>query len=159
MSMYALLRSADGKVSEHDIEDALAGNLCRCTGYRPILDAFRPFTEVDNSMYTDEAIQKRVAGAGTKANGVNCTHGEVPAGQNGCAANGADSKADVKICPSTGKPCGCGNAPKNGANGMLEQLTKGPPCEPIFPPKLASGEHKALHFPGALMPCYDMCCL
>ena len=26
-----------------DIEDVFSGNLCRCTGYRPLVDAFRPF--------------------------------------------------------------------------------------------------------------------
>ena len=50
MSMYALLRSKNGaSISEEEIEETLAGNLCRCTGYRPILDAFRPFA----SMYTE----------------------------------------------------------------------------------------------------------
>ncbi len=38
MSMFALYKSnpAPGRV---EINDALAGNLCRCTGYRPIVDA------------------------------------------------------------------------------------------------------------------------
>lgn len=50
MSMYALLRSKNGSpILEEEIEENLAGNLCRCTGYRPILDAFRPFA----SMYTN----------------------------------------------------------------------------------------------------------
>ncbi|MBV1788117.1 xanthine dehydrogenase small subunit [Marinobacterium sp. D7] len=38
MSMFALYKSIDSP-SRSDIERALAGNLCRCTGYRPIIDA------------------------------------------------------------------------------------------------------------------------
>ncbi|XP_048480655.1 xanthine dehydrogenase [Plutella xylostella] len=44
MSMYALLRNKN-KVDYDDIETALQGNLCRCTGYRPIIDGFKTFTE------------------------------------------------------------------------------------------------------------------
>lgn len=38
MSLYAFLRS-NPKATKEEIEDCLDGNLCRCTGYRPILDA------------------------------------------------------------------------------------------------------------------------
>ncbi|KAF2114641.1 Molybdopterin-binding domain of aldehyde dehydrogenase-domain-containing protein [Lophiotrema nucula] len=43
MSLYALLRN-DPNPSEHDVEEAFDGNLCRCTGYRPILDAAQSFS-------------------------------------------------------------------------------------------------------------------
>ncbi|KAM8785131.1 xanthine dehydrogenase/oxidase isoform 1-T1 [Rhynchonycteris naso] len=42
MSMYTLLRNQLEPTIE-EIEDAFQGNLCRCTGYRPILQGFRTF--------------------------------------------------------------------------------------------------------------------
>jgi xanthine dehydrogenase small subunit len=38
MSLFALYKSQSGP-TRRDIDDALAGNLCRCTGYRPIVAA------------------------------------------------------------------------------------------------------------------------
>lgn len=44
MSMYALLRSSPTPPSMHQLELAFQGNLCRCTGYRPIIEGYRTFT-------------------------------------------------------------------------------------------------------------------
>ncbi|WAR00721.1 XDH-like protein [Mya arenaria] len=44
MSMYTLLRN-NPQPSIATMEKAFEGNLCRCTGYRPILDGFRTFTK------------------------------------------------------------------------------------------------------------------
>ncbi|KAI6654571.1 Xanthine dehydrogenase/oxidase [Oopsacas minuta] len=43
MSMYTLLKNFP-EPSQRQIEDAFDGNLCRCTGYRPILDGFKTFS-------------------------------------------------------------------------------------------------------------------
>ncbi|KAK7136891.1 hypothetical protein R3I93_017070 [Phoxinus phoxinus] len=47
MSMYALLRNNPQPTLE-DVTEGLAGNLCRCTGYRPIVDGYRTFCESEN---------------------------------------------------------------------------------------------------------------
>ncbi|XP_044734531.1 xanthine dehydrogenase isoform X2 [Chrysoperla carnea] len=44
MSMYTLLRNMP-KPSMHDMEIAFQGNLCRCTGYRAIIEGYKTFTE------------------------------------------------------------------------------------------------------------------
>lgn len=48
MSLYALYKTA-GNPSRDEIQFALAGNLCRCTGYRPILAAADRMYELDSS--------------------------------------------------------------------------------------------------------------
>ena len=44
MSMFALSKNKPS-AKQHDIFEALAGNLCRCTGYRPIVDAAKTIAE------------------------------------------------------------------------------------------------------------------
>lgn len=44
MSMYTLLRNNPLPTAE-EMEKAFEGNLCRCTGYRPILEGFKTFTK------------------------------------------------------------------------------------------------------------------
>lgn len=39
MSLFTLFHSGDREVSRDNVNDWIAGNLCRCTGYRPIVDA------------------------------------------------------------------------------------------------------------------------
>eukprot|EP00931_Biecheleriopsis_adriatica_P115532 TRINITY_DN91318_c0_g1_i1.p1 TRINITY_DN91318_c0_g1~~TRINITY_DN91318_c0_g1_i1.p1 ORF type:complete len:1349 (-),score=270.27 TRINITY_DN91318_c0_g1_i1:87-4088(-) len=46
MNMYALLdKSGASKPSREEVERHFDGNLCRCTGYRPILSAFGEFAD------------------------------------------------------------------------------------------------------------------
>lgn len=57
MSLYAQWCKGKGQVL--DIEDIFDGNLCRCTGYRPIVDAARRlFSQEENSASQEETTGK-----------------------------------------------------------------------------------------------------
>ncbi|XP_059045056.1 uncharacterized protein LOC131840881 [Achroia grisella] len=45
MSMYSLLESSHHNLTQHEIENSFGSNTCRCTGYRPILEAFKSFAK------------------------------------------------------------------------------------------------------------------
>ena len=69
MSLYALGHNKENP-DDTDIQNAIAGNLCRCTGYRPILDAARSmdgFKIPDNKML--ENLQRKT-GLAYEADGI-----------------------------------------------------------------------------------------
>src|SRR6185436_17640522 len=52
MTMYGVLRS-NPRPTAQQVEDSFGRNLCRCTGYRPILDAMHSFA--GNAALADQA--------------------------------------------------------------------------------------------------------
>ncbi|KAK3490396.1 xanthine dehydrogenase [Neurospora hispaniola] len=116
MSLYALLRNNDNP-SEHDIEEAFDGNLCRCTGYRPILDAAHTFTKKAPS-----------ACGNSKTNGGSgcCMEGGGGGGCGGANQNGDDQPIKRFTPP-----------------GFIEY---NPETELIFPPALKKQEFRPLSF-------------
>jgi xanthine dehydrogenase small subunit len=57
MSLFALYESkAGGPISRLQAQGALSGNLCRCTGYRPILDAAQAMQELPAEPVDDGAV-------------------------------------------------------------------------------------------------------
>ncbi|XP_061392391.1 uncharacterized protein LOC133327874 [Musca vetustissima] len=53
MNMYSLLEAKNGELTMDEIENSFGGNICRCTGYRPILYAMKSFA-CDNTGGTQE---------------------------------------------------------------------------------------------------------
>jgi xanthine dehydrogenase small subunit len=57
MSLWGMYLKQDGRQpTRGEIDDALSGNLCRCTGYRPIIDAARRMTELPKVGFDRDAL-------------------------------------------------------------------------------------------------------
>ena len=59
MSLYALYRT-EREPDESQVRQALSGNLCRCTGYRPILAAARRMYEYPSVSDPESALIKQL---------------------------------------------------------------------------------------------------
>jgi xanthine dehydrogenase/oxidase len=116
--LYALLRNNETP-SELDVEEAFDGNLCRCTGYRPILDAAQSF-----SVQTGCGKAKANGGSGC------CKDKDGRGG--GCCKDGEDG-VDGESQPIK----------RFTPPGFIEYK---PDTELIFPPQLRKHEFKALAF-------------
>ena len=117
MSLYALLRN-DADPSELEVEEAFDGNLCRCTGYRPILDAAQSFSK------------GKACGKSTANGGSGCCM-ENGNGANGCSkskSNGSEGDQPVK---------------RFTPPGFIEY---NPDTQLIFPPSLTKHQFKPLAF-------------
>lgn len=57
MNMYALYEKGD--ITMEEVENSFGGNICRCTGYRPILAAFKTFCKDADKNDIEELGKKR----------------------------------------------------------------------------------------------------
>ncbi|KAH0559833.1 hypothetical protein GP486_003651 [Trichoglossum hirsutum] len=119
MSLYALLRN-NPDPPEHDVEEAFDGNLCRCTGYRPILDAAQSFSA------------ERACKMSEKNGGTGC-----------CMQNGAGAPSGCCKFQPDGTGSDAGHVKRFTPPGFREYS---PDTELIFPPSLTKYEFKPLAF-------------
>ncbi|KAH6608151.1 xanthine dehydrogenase [Trichoderma cornu-damae] len=117
MSLYALLRN-NSTPTQDEVEEAFDGNLCRCTGYRSILDAAHTFS-------VDKSCGKAKSGGG-----------------GGCCMKSGSGKPEGGCCMDK---LGDGQQPikRFTPPGFIEY---NPDTELIFPPALKKHELRPLAF-------------
>ncbi|XP_060922759.1 aldehyde oxidase 1-like [Limanda limanda] len=144
MSMYTLLRNTPQPCMD-DITQALAGNLCRCTGYRPIVDGCRTFCQETNCC--------KANGAGDCClDGEKNTEGEPKQETNCSQANGAGD-----CCLNAEKDTDEPEQEKPRLFDKDEFVQLDPTQELIFPPELIlmaeARNPQTLTFHGERMTC------
>lgn len=132
MSLYSLLREEERPTREQ-ISEAFDGNLCRCTGYKPILDAAGTFAD-DGTFKLN----------GKLANGESNVNGRNESESNGGCCGGAGPNGGC--CKDKGaSACGKSEVGYSGSSlKNLDGMREYPHAELIFPPALKKFEPKLL---------------
>ncbi|KAJ8964528.1 hypothetical protein NQ314_004823 [Rhamnusium bicolor] len=131
MSMYTLIRNSP-KPTMKQMETAFQGNLCRCTGYRAIIEGYRTFTEEWEQIQNEKRLNSGVCGMGDKCcklqNATKSVNGSV--GTNGVDGDGTSSNSETN---------GTNNFHYTADETLFnpsEFTPYHPSQEPIFPPEL-----------------------
>ncbi|KAI5643278.1 molybdopterin-binding domain of aldehyde dehydrogenase domain-containing protein [Phthorimaea operculella] len=88
MAMYSI-KESKRPLTKLDIEKAFASNICRCTGYRPILEAFKTFATADEAELQDIEDLRICKKNGTICNKEKCE------GDEWCLVTGDDVKPQI----------------------------------------------------------------
>ncbi|MDC8757118.1 xanthine dehydrogenase small subunit [Janthinobacterium fluminis] len=60
MSLWGMYLKQEGRPQRREIDDALSGNLCRCTGYRPIIEAARRMGDYPRVAFDRAALTRQL---------------------------------------------------------------------------------------------------
>jgi len=138
MAFYALVRNNPSPTAA-EIEHVMDGNLCRCTGYRPILDATKSFAADRDAPCAMGANCCRNGGGGGCGGGFAAPAENKPQSTcNGTCSNGSSSSTKDNDGLSIVRSCTC---------SKIRELAKDTPPTPL---PQAFREDTALIFPPAL---------
>lgn len=138
MSMYAMLRNKP-KPTTDDLDEYLKGNLCRCTGYRPILESMKTFcvgkTPAEKfpgkgGMEKTDGLQDVV----TEAYNASINDEPVSVNRENIVNGGCCGGGKKKCCMENASDEGKETEDDNLINERF--LPYDPSQEPIFPPEL-----------------------
>jgi xanthine dehydrogenase/oxidase len=154
MSLYALLRNKS-EPTEADVEEAFDGNLCRCTGYRPLLDAAQSFSVPITCCKMTGSKQAEGGESSGSGSGENDASDSANSSQTslsgGCCMQKDSSKAGCCMAGSNGNSGSCtkiGDRSTNPAKSFPspEFIKYDPSAQLIFPPALQKYEFLPLSF-------------